>query len=238
MLRKLLSILRSTDPLRAMNDNFAQMTQIANEMTLAAGNIYFSRKGSPPERTRIYEMDLQVNQLERTIRRQVATHLSVPGNHVDVPYCVLLMSLVKDIERIGDYAKNLSEVEDICPISLPDDEIKEELLEIRKGVENAFRSSTYVLDSSDSDRALEFVRRGRDIARRCKLLLQRIACGGCDACVTTAQVLGCRYYKRIGGHLLNVLSSVIMPLHKVDFYDEEEIMRLQPTRAKTAVEIE
>ena len=32
-----------------------------------------------------------------------------------------------------------------------------------------------------------------------------------------------RYYKRIGGHVLNVLSGVTMPLHKVDYYDEDAV---------------
>jgi hypothetical protein len=36
-------------------------------------------------------------------------------------------------------------------------------------------------------------------------------------------VLATRFYKRIGGHVLNVLSSVVMPLHKVDYYDEDEV---------------
>ena len=40
-----------------------------------------------------------------------------------------------------------------------------------------------------------------------------------------ALVLGARLYKRIGGQVLNVLSSVVMPIHKVDYYDEEEIRR-------------
>ena len=44
-----------------------------------------------------------------------------------------------------------------------------------------------------------------------------------DARTTTALVLGARFYKRIGGHVLNVLSSVVMPLHKVDYYDEDDI---------------
>jgi len=236
MLRELMSILRSTDPLRAMRDNFKRMNQVAYEMTLAAGDIYFGKKGSPAARSEIYEKDVLVNQLERTIRKQVVTHLSISDNHLDVPYCLLLMSLVKDVERIGDYAKNLSEVEDICPASLPDDEIRQELVEIRRGVEESLQSVTEVLETSDAERALDFVRRGRDIARRCKLLLERIAGGGCEACVTTAQVLGCRYYKRMGGHVLNLLSSVIMPLHKVDYYDEDEIERLGSDLAPRTVQ--
>ena len=49
--------------------------------------------------------------------------------------------------------------------------------------------------------------------------------------MTAAQVLGTRYYKRIGGHVLNILSSVVMPLHKIDYYDEDSIpaeLRTQP----------
>jgi hypothetical protein len=37
-------------------------------------------------------------------------------------------------------------------------------------------------------------------------------------------VLGTRYYKRIGGHVLNILSSVVMPLHKLDYYDESAVV--------------
>ena len=33
-------------------------------------------------------------------------------------------------------------------------------------------------------------------------------------------VLGTRYYKRIESHLLNILSGVVMPLHKLDYYDD------------------
>jgi phosphate uptake regulator len=230
MLRELITILRATDPLRAMHDDFTRMTQIAHDMTVAAGEIYFGDNGSL-DRTQIYEMDVEVNQLERGVRKQVAGHLSLAGHQVDMPYCLLLMSLVKDVERIGDYAKNLAEVGDFCPLPLPEDNIKSELVEIRQGVEDISKSITEVLDISDTDHALELINKGRETSRRCKQLVQEIAKGSCEACVTTAQILGCRYYKRIGGHALNVLTSVVMPLHKVDYFDEEEIARLQGTFA-------
>jgi phosphate uptake regulator len=223
MLRELLTILRSSDPLRAMRDNFVRMLQLTHEMTLTAGEIYFGKKATAGDRTRIYDQDVEVNQLERTIRKQVVAHLSFKGNVPDMPYCLLLMSLVKDVERLGDYAKNLSEVVDIWPERLPDDEIRQELLEIRRGVEEAFQSTAEVFTASDEERALVFIRQGRDIAHRCESLLQRIASGSCETGVTVAQVLGARYYKRIGGHVLNVLSSVVMPIHKVDYYDEDEL---------------
>lgn len=223
MLRELLSILRSTDPLRAMGDNFGRMLQITNDMIVQAGDIFFGKKALPSERTRIYEQDQEVNQLERMIRKQVVAHLTFKGNLPDMPYCLLLMSMVKDVERLGDYAKNLSEVMDIWDEPIPDDEIRQELLEIRRGVEEALQSSHEVLSKADEERALNLIRQGRDSAHRCDALLQRIANSSCEAGITVAQVLGARYYKRIGGHVLNILSSVVMPLHKVDYYDEDEI---------------
>ncbi len=222
MLRELISILRSTDPLRAMGDNFSKMLHLAYEMNLAAGKIFFGEKDSPVGRTHIYEQDVEVNQLERKIRKQVVAHLSFKGNIPDMPYCLLLMSLVKDVERLGDYAKNLIEVAEIHP-GFKDDQIKQELLEIRNSVEAAFHSTAGVFATRDQERALQLIRQGRDNAHRCDALILRIAGGKCEARTTTAQVLGTRYYKRIGGHVLNVLSSVVMPLHKIDYYDEDEV---------------
>ena len=54
-------------------------------------------------------------------------------------------------------------------------------------------------------------------------MFARIARSDYDAATATAMVLGTRYYKRIGGHVLNVLSGVTMPLHKVDYYDEDAV---------------
>jgi phosphate uptake regulator len=223
MLRELLTIFRSENPLGPMGENFARMLKLTFEMTTSAGDIFFGDKHTADDRTRIYEQDVQVNQLERTIRKQVVAHLSLPGNTPDVPYCLLLMSLVKDVERIGDYAKNLSELVDIRSDPLPDDEIVHELKAMRKGVEPAFQSASEIFASSDTERAIQFIRQGRDLAHRADSLLQRTAYANNDSSTTTVLILAARYYKRIGGHVLNILSSVVMPLHKVDYYDENEI---------------
>ena len=114
MLRELLSIFRTYDPLRAVGQNFATMLTLAYEMTVSAGEMFFTSAASPEARTDLYQHDVRLNQLERKIRKQVVAHLSMSGNRLDVPYSLLLMSLVKDVERIGDYAKNLSEISESC----------------------------------------------------------------------------------------------------------------------------
>ena len=132
MLRELLSIFRTYDPLRAMGQNFSTMLTLAYEMTVSAGEMFFTSAASPQARTDLYQHDVRLNQLERKIRKQVVAHLSMSGNQLDVPYSLLLMSLVKDVERIGDYAKNLSEIDDIRTGVLAEDENTLELQEIRR----------------------------------------------------------------------------------------------------------
>ncbi|NIR44882.1 MAG: hypothetical protein GWN99_11300 [Gemmatimonadetes bacterium] len=222
MLRELLTIFRSDKPLAAMGKNFSQMLEMTNQMTIQAGVMYFTDTVAPNERTQIYKKDVQVNKLERTIRKQVIAHLSL-GNWPSLPYCLLLMSLVKDVERIGDYAKNLSELREIHPAALPDDEIVAELKEIRASVEQQFADTAQVFSTSDRERALVLTQEGRVLTHRCDALVTRIAASDYSAGTATALALGVRFYKRIAAHVLNVLSSVVMPLHKLDYYDEDEI---------------
>ena len=224
MLREMLSLFRSTEPLKEMGDNFAQMLESSHQLTVAAGELYFGEAGSPEERTEIYRRDVQINKMERRIRKQVIAHLSLAGNSADLPYCLLLMSLVKDVERIGDYAKNLTEVHDFRPERLPEDDIVAELREIRGGVESAFAATLDIFVKSDRERALELIQQGRATAQRCDALIVRIARSAYDAGTATAVALGTRYYKRIGAHSTNVLTSVVMPLHKLDYYDEDSVV--------------
>ena len=120
------------------------------------------------------------------------------------------------------------------PEPLPDDEIVQELREIRNSVETSFKAAAEVFTSSDHETAVELILQGRDMAHRCDALVERISRSGHDASATTALVLGTRYYKRIGGHILNVLSSVVMPLHKVDYHDEDAMASAHPSTSPRA----
>lgn len=223
MLRELFSILRSNEPLREVGESFTKMLKLSFELTVKAGEVYFGDGPAAEGRSWIYKKDLRVNKLERKIRKRVIAHLAVQANSARATYCLLLMSLVKDVERIGDYSKNLSEAREFCPDGLPNDENVAELRKIRAGVESTFEATTEVFESSDRERSLELVQSGRELTRRCDVLLATIARGSYDAGTTTTLVLGARYYKRICSHVLNVLSSVVMPLHKLDYFDEKRM---------------
>jgi phosphate transport system protein len=224
MLRALLNLFRSDDPLAAIASDFNRMMRVTYDMTVTAGQAFFEGQASPDTRRSLYKIDIEVNRLERSVRKRLVAHLSMPGNERDVPHSLALMSLVKDVERLGDYAKNLAEIIDLHPGPLPDDDISRELQEIRTAIEASFAESVGVFAEFDRTRAISLIQKGRETTRRCDALLDRIAKSSFDSSTTTALVLGSRYYKRIAAHVLNVLSAVVMPLHKLDYYDEDSIM--------------
>ncbi|MBW3552766.1 MAG: hypothetical protein KY466_04600 [Gemmatimonadetes bacterium] len=227
MLRELLTLFRSDDPIARMGQSFSEMLDLARDLTVAAGVYYFDTPPTPDERTAIYRQDVQLNKLQRRLRKQVITHLTLSTVPTDAAYGLLLMSLVKDVERIGDYCKNLVEVYDEGGGPLPDDQNVAELRELRAAIEEALVAVGKVFSKSDAPTALDLIRHGREVNRRCDMLVTRIAQGPYDAATTTTLILGTRYYKRIQSHLLNVLSGVVMPLHKLDYYDEDALAEFE-----------
>ncbi len=223
MLKELLSIFRSGNPMAELGANFAEMLRLAEDLTVKAGAAYFGAPLTPEDRTALYRQDIEVNKLERRIRKRIISYLSAGGHAADLPYCLLLMSLVKDVERIGDYAKNVVEAREFLPAGLPDDARVTELKEIRGAVEGSFRDLARVFEEMDREEALARVEQGRAMAQRAEALVGSVARSSYDPATVTSLVLTARFYKRIGGHILNILSSVTMPLHKLDYYDEREL---------------
>jgi phosphate uptake regulator len=228
MLKDLLQLFRTDDAVARMGDGFAEMMEKAREVTLMAGTYFFERRPTQEERGALIEADVQVNKLQRKIRKQIAAHLVVGGGGADAAYGLLLMSILKDAERIGDYAKNISEVHDEggAPVPAPGDPVGDELRSIRDGIEGIFGETPDVLESWDPAEAADLIEAGVALTRRADALIPAIAAGNYDTATTVTLVLGARHYKRVAGHLLNVLSGVVMPLHKLDYYDEDVLTRL------------
>jgi phosphate transport system protein len=220
MFKELLSLFRSDNAISLMGAEFNEMLDITHDLTIRAGSLFFDGP-NPEERTEISHRDVKVNKLERRLRKKVITHMALASNSGDAPYCLLLMSLVKDAERLGDYAKNLAEVYDDGGGHLPDDENVAELRAIRDVVEFTFAAVNQVFADSDVEGALGLIREGRDAMKRCDALITKVAKTQYSSASTVSMVLGTRYYKRIQAHLLNVLSGVVMPLHKLDYFDEK-----------------
>jgi phosphate transport system protein len=222
MLKQLVQIFRGEHPLQTTSRNFNQMLRLAQEMVNEASTLFWGGEQTPEQRTALYAKDVEVNKLERAIRKHIIAHLSGPVPS-DVPYCLLIMSLVKDLERLGDYAKNLSELVSLADEPFPDDANLGELREIARSVERLASEAGRVFANADRDRAKELTLEGRSVAKRCEELVRKVAHSDYSANVAVRLTLAARHYKRLEAHLLNLLSGILMPLHKLDYYDENAL---------------
>lgn len=221
MLRELKALFSPRQPLAEMGADFARMIDLTGESVAEAGHAFFRTEPLEPElENSIRRRDIQVNKLQRKIRRQVVAHLSLDQTRSDVPYCLLVMSLVKDVERLGDYAKNLAGIRSMHPDPLPDDDIVRELAGVRDWIAGDYETLWDVFDSHDEKRAGELIVAGRDITRRLDEMIYEAVEADYPARTVAVLVLGMRFYKRIVAHLVNVLTGVVQPLHKLDYYDE------------------
>jgi phosphate transport system protein len=216
---ELISIFRKGDAMETLADEFREMLQLLQQMSLIVNGHIFDQTLSLDKRSQVYKLDIRVNKLERSIRKRVVSHVTLGRDNV--PYCLLLMTLVKDAERIGDYWKNISEVSTLGAGTIPEGELKVELGEIIDLAMTLMSDLVPILDASDRERAEELLQTARLTSKRCDQLLVELAKSDFRAAETTAMVLLTRFHKRIIGHSFNILSSVVMPLHKVDFYDEQ-----------------
>jgi phosphate uptake regulator len=163
--------------------------------------------------------DQKVNQLEREIRRELAVHASVFGG-IHTPAVLLYMSIVKDVERVGDYTKNLLDLalDGTNFTRVPD---TGEWVELRQEISRYIVESGETFRDRDGSRARGLLTRGSqllDVFDERVTQLVRAADPGPQA---VARALAHRYLKRVVAHLMNLLSAVIMPLHSIDFFYED-----------------
>ena len=168
--------------------------------------------------------DQQVNQLERQIRRELVVHSSVFGG-IDSPSVLVYMSIVKDIERVGDYAKNLLDLarDGASFAAAPDVEEWRRLAgEVAGFIAEA--GEAFYARSGDRSRALRT--RGDALLRLFDERVSAMIRAEDPGPQAVARALAYRYLKRVVAHLMNVLSAVIMPLDRLDYFDEDPEDRL------------
>ena len=174
--------------------------------------------------TDIYERDRQINKYQRSVRRKIVTHMSV-SSKPDINFGLVLTALVIDIERIGDYTKNIAEL--AATLDEPFDalELNDDVSEIESSLDGMFDKVAAALKESDEAGAREVMEdhaRVSEIVERDILRLRhrKALKGRSGHAVTVAMYL--RYLKRVSAHLKNVATSVVNPYHRIGFREKDK----------------
>lgn len=238
MLKELFEILLPSESNADMIGTAEEMFDQAAELVTLGGACLVDGEASPAKLDSIVDKDRLLNRAERRVRKRIIVHLVTGEGGGRVPNALLLMNVVRDLERVGDYAKNLSQVfrDGGAPLPAAGDPEADVLRELRLEVEAMARAAGPAFLAADPTEAARWIRLGKALCRRSDNLITSVAGGTRSAAVTTTLVLAARYYKRIAAHLMNVLTGAVMPLHKMNFYDESVIDALDREDALDAMD--
>jgi phosphate transport system protein len=167
-------------------------------------------------RREIKSTDHRVNEGEREVRRELVVHASVVGA-IDTPAILVYMSIVKDIERVGDYAKNLLDLARDGASFAGRPRFEELATEISRLI--ADTAATFA--DRDPERAREMLAHGDEMLDEFDAGVSALVRGEDQQPDAVARALALRYFKRIVAHLTNVLSAVVMPIDRLDYFDED-----------------
>ena len=168
----------------------------------------------------IFAMDKKINEFERDVRRKVMTHLAIGGKE-DIGSGLVLVSVVIDIERIGDYTKNIYDLAVNHPKKLDGEILEDRLVEIEnivlKLVEDSFDSFKH--QKIDIARNLMGLYK-QNISSQCDSITNDIITGkveGLEIGRATAIALYARFLKRIAAHSRNLISSIVNPFERIGY---------------------
>ncbi len=221
MLEELLKMFRKESLLDQSYETTVTMLETDEEMFLASVNS-LRHLDSAKLPFDIYEKDKMINKFEREVRRNVLTHLTI-SEAKNVGIGLVLISIVIDVERIGDYTKNIAELAVAHPSRLEGGDLEDTLVEVEDRVKIRFRDLVKSLLDKDVELARRIMSEHRDVSGKCDLALNEILLGkdeSLSAPEAVALALYFRYLKRIASHLTNIASAVINPFPRIGFREK------------------
>ena len=165
----------------------------------------------------LWATDKRINRNERRIRRMLITHAAVHGR-TEFPVCLTLMSLVKDAERIGDYAKNIFDLMRLGR-KIPKDSL-DDLVRFKDTISTLLAKARNIYESQDEDGADAFLAECDALSEHCDAKVDALILREDGGGEIAATALAYRYFKRIISHAMNIITSVVMPVDRLDYYDE------------------
>lgn len=220
MFKNLLHFWKGKDFLTQVLEDFKSMLNDTKDMFNCVCKALIHNEKQPDLKDKIYSIDKQVNDLEREIRKRVIEHLTIQPT-VDVSTSLLLMSVVKDAERLGDYCKNLFEVTKLLEKPLDKSKYNELFNKIDEEILQLFEETKKAFIESDEDKAAESWDHKKEIAQRCETIIEKVAKSNLSINEAVCFTLMARYFKRLAAHLTNIATSVILPLTDLDYFDEK-----------------
>ena len=218
MIREFLKLLRKDNLLIQAGTECEEMLDLSHDMVLASVESLRQRDDASID-IDIYEVDKRLNAFERDVRRKVMIHLSM-GHSEDISGGLVLVSIVIDIERIGDYSKNIHDLARNHPKRLHAGELEEQLVAIESEALTYFDRTVKAFKAGNQAEARLLMEEYKtDISKRCGALEETLVSGRVELSSADAVTLALymRFLKRISAHSRNLISSLVNPFDRIGY---------------------
>jgi phosphate uptake regulator len=201
-------------------DESYKMMMLSNEIFTQA--IKYLREGENEETIKaLKKRDVEINIFQRDVRRKVMTHYAISQDIDDLPSGLVLLNMVVDVERVGDYTKNILDLALNHPNIIKSEEFSEDLYHVEQEVISRFSKTLEAIHTQDADVA-------RSMMVSYKETLTSVSDNIVNGCISGEITLGdesktvslalyARYLKRIGAHLKNITTILINPFDAVGY---------------------
>jgi len=171
----------------------------------------------------VYKKDVDINRYEQEVRNKILKHLAITSGANLIPG-LILTSIIIDIERIGDYTKNIMDLALAHPKKLKCGKYEKEVKKIEKECSKLFNDAIAINETSNKAAAQALIDEKKWVVKRSdeiliELIREERKIKSAGVAVTTALYL--RYLKRVAAHLINILTSVTSPFQKIGFLDKK-----------------
>ncbi len=173
----------------------------------------------------VYQLDEQINAYEQEVRKKIMTHLALTGGH-DLAPGLVLISVVIDIERIGDYTKNITDMARHHPQRLEAKSLEADLQAVEAQTSKLFSDMIAAFKGSDERAARRIMADYKEeISKQCDAITNSIVAGkvtDLEPADASATALYARYLKRIAAHSRNIITSVVNPFDRIGYRHLED----------------
>jgi len=222
MFREFLNIWRKKDLISETLNESIEMLREDQEMFLES--VRSLRKNNDGElRIDIYKKDKDINKSERDIRKKVLTHLML-FDKTEITSGLVFASIVIDIERIGDYTKNIADLAILHKKRLSVGNFENLVISIENRVKEFFDITIKAFPESNTELARKVLSEYKILSYDCttikeSLIKKEDKLNASDA-VTLALYL--RFLKRVAAHLFNICTSVVNPFHRIGYKEKKK----------------
>ena len=220
LFKDVVNLWKADDLLSQSWDESYKMLNLSHEIFQQA--LIYLRNGENIDTLKTLKMrDKEINEFQRDVRRKVLTHYAVEQDTSNMADGLILINMVVDIERIGDYCKNILDLAINHDQSIKSSEISEDLAMIEEEAKSRFEKTIQAIQAQDVEIAQSLMEgykkqmTGKSDAIVNGILKDKLHFG--SEARTASIALYARYLKRIGAHLKNITTTLVNPFDAIGY---------------------